>query len=267
VTLRSEIHSLIDDVGQPAHSLEHDAVEFALSNGRLRNRKPVRVQTGWGFGMRRAGSMLAAALVIVMVVTLVAGGRLWRDWNAQQQSAARQAHIAELRARALYLPAIDPGGPCPQSPLAYDAQGYFEGYGAGPVHAKSGHRYGLNSGTYLATSYRSDQPVSGLVLIRGRDLKTNEAVVFAKSPYPGVSTGTPSGNVIGTEVVLGVRVELHPQLLLDPSVLLPPPSDAWEALEGFPNGSSGCIGIQADGFNADGSAFSEIIVVNYLLLS
>ena len=29
MTLRSEIHSLIDDVGQPAHSLEHDAIEFA----------------------------------------------------------------------------------------------------------------------------------------------------------------------------------------------------------------------------------------------
>jgi hypothetical protein len=267
VTLRSEIHSLIDDVGQPAHSLEHDAIEFALSNGRLRNRKPVRVQTGWGFGMRRAGSMLAAALVIVMVVTLVVGGRLWRDWNAHQQSAARQAHVAELRARPLYLPVIEPGGPCPQSPLAYDDRGYFEGYGTGPVYAKSGHRYGLNSGTYFATSYRSGQPVSGLVLIRGRDLKTNQPVVFAKSPYPQVSTGTPSGNVIGTEVVLGVRVELHPELLLDRSVLLPPPSDAWEAIEGFPNGSSGCIGIQADGFNADGSAFSEIIVVNYLLLS
>lgn len=264
MTLRSEIHSLIDDVAQPAPPAARDVVEFALSNG---NRRPVRVQTGWGFGMRRAGSLLAAALVIVMMVTLVVGGRLWRDWNTQQQSAARQAHVAELRARPLYLPVIEPGGPCPQSPLAYDDRGYFEGYGTGPVYAKSGHRYGLNSGTYFATSYRSGQPVSGLVLIRGRDLKTNQPVVFAKSPYPQVSTGTPSGNVIGTEVVLGVRVELHPELLLDPSLRLPPPNEGWEALEGFPNSSSGCIGIQADGFNADGSAFSEIIVVNYLLLS
>jgi hypothetical protein len=267
VNLRSQIHSAIDDVAPPAPALPHDAVDFALSNGRLRNRERVRVQTGWGFGMRRAGSLLAGAMVIVMVVTLVAGGRLWRDWNTQQQNAARQAHVAELRARPLYLPLIEPGAPCPQSPLVYDDRGYFEGYGTGPVYAKSALRYGLNSGTYFSTSYRSDQSVSGLVLIRGRDLKTNQPVVFAKWPYQQVSKGTPSGNVIGTELVLGVRVELHPELLLDPSLRLPPPNDAWVGLEGFPNGSSGCIGIQADGFNADGSAFSEIIVVNYLLLS
>jgi hypothetical protein len=105
------------------------------------------------------------------------------------------------------------------------------------------------------------------VLIRGRDLKTNQAVVFARSPYPYLGEATPSGDVIGTDEVLGVRVELHPEVLLDPSQLPPPPDNAWGSLQGYPTGSSGCIGIQADGFNADGSAFSEVIVVNYLILT
>jgi hypothetical protein len=117
------------------------------------------------------------------------------------------------------------------------------------------------------TSYWTDEWPSGLVLIRVRDLKTNELVVFARTPYPADSPATPSGNVIGTEIVLGQRVELHPELLLDPSQLLPPPKHAWEALEGFPAGSSGCVGIQADGFTIDGKAFSEVIVLNVLLLS
>jgi hypothetical protein len=266
VTLRSEIHSAIDDVAPPAPALPREAVAFVRSNGMLRTGKPDRRQFPWALGMRRTGSLVAAVLVVVMVAAVVFGGRLWRDWNAQQQNAARQVHVAELHKRPLLLPFVDPGAACPESQRSFE----HGGYGGGPLYAQgSGQRFGVNSGTYFTTSFWADYSYTGrLVLIRGRDLKTNQSIVFAKSPYPGaVSSGIPSGNVLGTEVVFGVKVELHPELILDASVRLPPPNDAWEALEGFPNGSSGCIGIQADGFNGDGSAFSEIIVVNYLLLS
>ena len=268
MTLRSEIHTAIDDIAPPAPALPREAVAFALSNSRLRSRETVRSQPGGGLGMRRVGSLVAAALVVVMMITLVIGGRLWRDWNTQQQNAARQAHVAELRERQLYLPVVDPSAACPESTLNVD-QGVYGGYGDGPVYASgTGNRYGLPSGTYFDSVYWVDPEGSGLILIRGRDLKTNQTVVFAKPPFPSVTaTGSPSGKVTGTEVVLGVTVELHDELLLDPSLLLPPPADYWAVTQGFPTGSSGCIGIQADGFLANGSAFTEIIVVNYLLIS
>lgn len=267
MTLRSEIHTAIDDIAPPAPALPREAVAYALSNGRLRSRETVPSQAGWGLGMRRAGSVVAAALVVVMVITLVIGGRLWRDWNTQQQSAARQAYIVQLHDRPLHLPAVEPGAACPQDTIN-NYQGYYSGYGIGPVFASgSGQRYGLASGTYIDTKYWTAPEVSGLVLIRGRNLETNEPIVFAKPPYPAVGTGTPSGTVAGTEVILGVRIEFHEDLLLDTSQLLPAPDDSWETIQRFPPGSSGCVGIQADGFNADGSPFSEVIVVNFLMIT
>lgn len=267
MNLRSQIHSAIDDVAPPAPALAHDAVTYALSDGRLRSRKPDRSQSGWGLGTRRAGSLVAAALVIVVIATVVLGG-LWRDWNRQQQNAAIQAHIAKLRERPLNLPAIDPGAACPESPFNLYL-GYPAGYGTGPVYAQgSGTRYVTDSGTYFDTGYwlgywYGDEGVSGSVLIRARDLKTNQLVVFARSPYGSVA-GTPSGEMKGTDVVIGQRVELRSELLLDPTQLNRN-VDVWETLQGFPKGTSGCIGFQADGFLANGSAFMEVIVVSFLI--
>ena len=135
MTLRSQIHSAIDDVAPPAPALAHDAVAFAIADGKARRREPIRRHSAWALGMRRAGSLVAAALVIVMLVTLAVGGRLWRDWNTQQQNAARQAHVAQLRERPLNLPTVEPGAACPGSLLGTDDQGHYGGYGSGPVYA------------------------------------------------------------------------------------------------------------------------------------
>jgi hypothetical protein len=264
VNMRSQIHSAIDHVSPPAPTLPHDAVAYVLSNGRRRTERPARRQPRWAIGMRQAGTLVAAVLVIVMMVTLVVGGRLWRDWNTQQQNAARQAHIAQLRERPLHLPAVNPGDECPESPFNLYL-GYPAGYGSGPVYAKgSGYRYVTDSGTYFDTKYwLGDVEVSGPVLIRARDVKTNQSVVFAKSPYGSVA-GTPTGETMGTAVVIGQTVELHAELLLDPTQLTTDVQD-WETLQGFPKGTSGCIGFQVDGVLANGSAFSEVIAISYLM--
>jgi hypothetical protein len=267
VTLRSEIHTAIDDIAPPAPALPREAVAFVFSNGRLRSRETLRSRSGWELGMRRAGSLVAAALIGALMITLVIGGRVWRDWNTQQQNAARQAYIVQLHDRPLHLPAVAPGAVCPQDTIN-NYHGYYGGYGIGPVVASGGgQRYGLASGTYIDTGYWTAPEVSGLVLIRGRNLETNEPIVFAQPPYPAVGTGTPWGSVASTEVILGVRVKFHEELLLDKSKLMPAPDDWWETIQRFPPGSSGCVGIQADGFNSDGSSFSEVIVLSFLMIT
>lgn len=267
MNLRSEIHAAIDEIAQPAPALSRDAVEFALSDGRDRGRKPVRSHSRWALEMRRAGSLVAAALVIVMMVTVVVGGRLWRDWNKQQQNLTQQAQVAQLGERPLNLPIVRPGAACPASPVNL-YPGYFGGYGSGPIYADgTGFRYGLPSGTFFDTGYSPVSDFSGIVLIRGRDLITKQTVVFAKPPYPAVATAIPSGKVTGTEKILGVKVELHDELLLDTSQLLPDPDAWWETVEGFPTGSSGCIGVQADGVTAEGAVFSEVIVLTFSMMN
>lgn len=281
MTLRSQIHSAIDDVAPPAPALSHDAVAYVLSNGRRRTERPTKRQPRWAIGMRQAGTLVAAVLVIVMMVTLVVGGRLWRDWNAQQQNAARQAHIAHLRERPLYLPIVNPGAACPESP--YDlSNGYPGGYGSGPIYAEgSGARFVTESGTYFDTTFglgyfdlhpETAFPVSGPVLIRARDLATNQTVMFGVPPFANFlnqhqypanpdEVSKVSGTEVLTDTVVGVPIHFYTELVLEQA------HPWWETMEGLPKGASGCIGIQADGFNADGTAFSEVIVVNYLLLS
>jgi hypothetical protein len=263
VTLRSQIHSAIDEVAPPAPELPREVVAFVLSDGRRQPRESVGDRRSWSWGMRQVGAMVAAILVIVLMVSLVVGGRLWRDWSTQQQSVAIQAKVAQLRDRPLNLPHVAPGATCPGSPFNLDQGIHPAGYGTGPVYAQgSGARYVTDKGTYFDSGFWLGTPVSGPVLIRARDLATNQSVIFGTSPYAGWDPATPSGRAVRTDTVIGQPVHFHEELVLD-TTRLTAQHGGWETLQGLPKGSAGCLGFQADGWLPDGSPFTEIIVIRY----
>jgi hypothetical protein len=98
--------------------------------------------------------------------------------------------------------------------------------------------------------------------MRARDLITRQQVVFARS-LTEKEPAIPTGAVVGNDVVYDLPVEQHSELVLDASH---PGSNsnyfgvwpAWGTLQGYANGSSGCIG-----FQVDAASFSEVFVVSY----
>jgi hypothetical protein len=222
-------------------------------------RNPWRVGLGW------TGSLLAAALVVLLIATLVLGVRVWRDRSFLNPSPAVPAidevELARLKARPLILPFVLPGGTCPTA--GYHLVSYL---GANPHTDIFGGRINVTGkgleasaaglagqatskwGKYYDPVYSADRKLKGIVLIRIRDLMTGEAGIFV-GPYA-------AGDVVGTDTIDGNTVEQHNYAVLDLSH--PPVASGnyfgiWHIRQGWPAGWSGCWGVQLDG--AD---FSEV---------
>ena len=272
MNLRSQIHAAIDEVALPAPELALDAMAYALSDGKSELVRPAGGRhRRWTPGMRRFGSMIAAALVIVLMVVLVVGGRVLRDRDliVQQPYSIDQAQLAKLRAHTLHLPVVQPDAECPTGPysnLPPNAGAAPGAYGVGPVFAEgSGQRVVTSWGTYFLTTYWGSPSFSGLALIRAQDLRTHRPVVFAMTSLSAKEPAIPTGDVVGTDVVYDKPIEQHTDLALDSADLgsnssYPDKWPAWGALMGFANGSSGCIG-----FQVDNAHFSEVYVVSYAM--
>lgn len=265
MSLRTQIHDAIDEVGRPDPALPREMAALVQSHAERRLRWVFPWSRGWSVGIRRAASLVAATLIVVLMIGLVLTGRVWRDQGifGTAPHTVDQAKLSQLHARPLLLSAVQAGGLCPDGPYTpFDPRSRAWGYGRGPIYSEgSGTRYVTPVGTYFETVYAAGAPTSGPVLIRARDLKTNQAVVFAAPD--NFYSGTPIGKVVGTDTVIGKLVQLHAELLLDPS--RESQADGWEVVQGFPKGASGCIGFQVDGFNANGKAFTEVFVVSYTL--
>jgi hypothetical protein len=268
MSLRSEIHAAIDEVAPPAPMLERQVQAFVLADDD-RSGFSRRGRIHWTRPVRGAVAVLAAVLVVALMAGLVMGGRLWREWTAAPANhpyTINMVDLDRLRARALALPTVQPGAVCPVGPIRsftdFQALGMSPVmFGAGPIYsAGNGERYVTQWGTYIQTGYRVDPGFAELVLIRARDLRTGQPVVFSNTNFSG--TANVSDRVVGTDFVLDQTVEHHPDLVIDMTQLPPPPVagywPAWGTLQAFPAGASGCIG-----FQADGAGFSEVFVVSY----
>jgi hypothetical protein len=268
VNLRSQIHSAIDEIAEPAPGLADEALAYALADG-----EPHDVQVGGrrregAPGMRRFGSMVAAVLVLVLMIGLVVGGRVLRNRDlVPQPYQIDQAQLAKLRANPLHLAVVQPNAECPVGPytnLPSNAGAAPGAYGAGPVFAEgSGQRVVTSWGTYFLTTYWAGPTFSGLALIRAEDLRTHQPVIFAKTSLSAKEPAVPTGDLVGTDVVYDQPIDQLTELTLDTAdqgsnSSYPDKWPAWGALMGFANGSSGCIG-----FQVDGAHFSEIYVVSY----
>lgn len=252
MNLRHDIHTAIDEVAPPAPHLPTEVVKFIFADNADRRASRNR-RGGWTNAFQALGSIAAAALIVTLMAGLVAAG-WWLRGAVNRPAPIDQAQLAQLEERPLnLLPPLKAGEPCPEG--SYTSWQY----GNGPVYILS-FSYGTSTtatswGTYWHGTIKTDADLTGLVLVRGRDLRTNQPVVFVGQ--------FASGPVAGKDTVDGKTVQQHLDLVLDTSH--PPYArDAstpivWPMTPGLASGESGCTGWQFDG-----PALSEVIVTSHV---
>jgi hypothetical protein len=217
----------------------------------IRGRGPFRVSVG------RLGSLVAALLVVLLIASVMVGIHVWRDRSLLNTSPAAPTfdpvEIARLTARPLILPVVPPGGACPVSySNVIDPGGNsFSAIGEGPMYVTGqGLQRTTKWGGYYDPTYYAGPQLSGIVLVRIRDLRTGRAGVFV-GRYA-------AGTVVGTDTIDGKAVQQHGYAILDAS--RPPATSGtskwgiWQIRQGWPTGWSGCWG-----FQLDGPDFSEVL--------
>lgn len=275
MSLRAEIHDAINEVAAPNPMLASKVATFVLAEDRKRYEVSVgRGRARWTVTLQVSVRLIAAVLVVLLMVGLVVGGRIWRDRNSSPVHTPHinQAQLKRLEAQPLQFPIVHTGDACPTSPLKdLSAHGpEAVGFGVGPAYLTPGGyeptptSWGTwsNFAVEVNTTY-----VSGPILIRARDLRTNQAVAFAQIPFAVVGAagdGIPTGKVIGSQAVLGATVQLYPELVIDTSrPYVGTRKGDWPIFKGFfgaPRPTTGCIGFQVDGSQVGGTTFTEILV-------
>jgi hypothetical protein len=274
VSLRSEIHAAIDEVARPAPALAREVLDFVRADGRRRFQAPRRA-IRWSYRMRPAGALVAAALVVALIATLIVGGRVWRDLGDPNNSTspAGQAQLGKLHARPLHLPVVQPGAACPDGPYSNVVSGSGGpplALGVGPAYVYVGARTPSSWGTYFDLELFVEPQISGLVLVRGYYLDTRLPVVFAGDSAAGKlvyeDTVTSEDPVTGDNTL--VTVDQRPELVLEPSHqdtqpeqgglrLSHDPFKVWWAWLAVVKGATPCLGLQIDG-----PGFSEVVVIS-----
>ena len=257
MSLRTEIRAAIDEVAPPSPALPSDVMAYLFA---LKARPSASGRSGSSpKHFRGMLSMAAAILIVTLMFGLVVGGRLLRDLQPTTNSnqAALEAQLKDLESRPLILPArLAVGEPCPEGPVTTGM------IGAGPVYIEGGVGPTTRWGMYWNGSARVDSGLQGLVLIRGRDLRTGRTVVFV-GQYA-------AGRVAGSDDVHGKVLEQRTEHVFDMGN--PPPGSSgtvqngaagwdqthWGFVFGLPAGSSNCTGWQVDGLG-----FTETFVSQF----
>lgn len=269
MSLRAELHEALDEVTPAAPHLELRVTASIL--GAARRRKvlvPGRGGAPWTRPFRGPLALVAAALVVVLIGALVVGGRLLRDLNSPP-STVNQTELKKLEAVPLRLPTVSRAADCPVSPLtdvsAHGPEALL--YGDGPVYTMSlGYNQSItNWGTWSVFGVMVDPArVHGLILVRARDLQTNQRVVFARIPFHPAGQagdGIPTGTVVRREVIQDTTVQVYPEVVVDTSRPYPlTRAGDWpifKAYIGYPKAATGCVGLQIDG-----TGFSEVVIVS-----
>jgi hypothetical protein len=231
------------------HGLPQRLVQVVLAENPSRGRAARSISS---FSVPAA--LVAVFLLIAMVAGILIGGRLIRDWSmfhSAEPAGRLPGELTQLEARPLLLPSVKGDDSCP---TAAGTALYFFGsgpaYGAAPLATYYTYRTGW--GDYWKMEILMDADVNGLVLVRARDLRTNQPVIFL-GPYSG-------GPEFGTDTVDGVVASQHLELVLDPSH--PQLNEAglqlmWEFVGGLASGYSACTFWQVDG-----SGFTETYVAS-----
>ena len=248
------LHETLDriEVSEPFQRLQLQ-LEMPAAARRHRGRRIVMT--------RNRTILLAAALVALVALSVLASTRLFPDYRNNSQTPAAtlgidQAVVTQLRARPLALPVLKAGAQCPTSP--YAPINYGPGttdFGAGPVYVVGSSPTSSAWGNYFDVKYVTGPSLQGPVLIRARDLRTNETVVFV-GPYA-------SGSVVGSDTVEGKAVLQHADAVFDAANHQHSElgnglgTTAWGIFpirQGISTNFSHCFGVQFDG-----PGFTEII--------
>ena len=161
--------------------------------------------------------------------------------------------LAQLEAKPLILPVVSTAGACPGHNHHVIDLGTASTtvIGDGPMYLSGkGLQASTTWGDYYDPTYYAGPQLTGIVLLRIRDIMTGRAGVFV-GPYA-------AGDVVGTDTIDGSPVQQHAEAVLDESHHAATPGRSkwgiWDVRQGYAAGWSRCFG-----FQLDGAGFSEVI--------
>ena len=244
MSLRTDIHVAFDDIAPPLGGMPERVVEMAQNAARTHQRRG-----RFMIRMRAPLSLVAVLAVIALIAAALVLGRLTQHPTTVHNPAPSaspvsevidQAELTRLEAIPLSLPVMKAGDVCIQTHMdgatGRQSTGHLDFQGASsPTHDS----WGL---TYKVNIYVNKQ-VTGLVLLRSRDLKTQQTALWG-GPYAYGPSGDPD------------RPQLKAELLID---MGSKPGDGERQLLAFSalkEGYSDCLGLQIDG-----RGFSEHLTV------
>jgi hypothetical protein len=240
VSLRTDIHTAFDEVAPSTFGMPERVARIVVADLPERRRKE-----RWSVRLRTPLSMVAVLLLLSIAVGVLVGGRIVRDWNAFTRPApAGPSELAQLETRPLLLPVLKARDQCPETPLNALPGGLFPSglYGQGPVYLAGGSSVSDAWGTYWYLAAVTTTPVTGLVVIRARDLRTGQPVVFVGN--------WASGPIAGMDMVDGKSTAQHTELVFDrrhpPLNTIQAGTVTWGFTGGLAAGASGCTGWQID---------------------
>jgi hypothetical protein len=233
------MHSAFDELAPTTFGLPERVVETVLSGSQSRRRRERLMPR-----LRMPLSLVAVFLLIAVVIGVLISSRLIQDWNNFHNPAPAgigpQTELEKLEARPLNLPKLRADAVCPQSP----GNSYGFDSGNGPVYVIGGQNIQTAWGDYWDVTYYTQPGLSGTVLVRGRELKTNRIVVFV-GEYSG-------GRVVGTDELAGSRFDQRAELVFDAGSPHQRGSTGFgffQVRQGLSRGWVGCFGFQIDGPN------------------
>jgi hypothetical protein len=209
VSLRTELHSAFDELAPSTVGLRERVVQTVVHERTTERRRQRLV---W---VRAPLSLVAVLVLIALVVGTLVGGRLVSDWQSFTKrsvpSGIDTTQLSRLEARPFQMPLLKPDAACPGGPWD-PATGWW---GTGPAHVYSWTSSGFVPGTitpwgiYDSFHAEIDRSIKGPVLVRARDLKTGDLLVFV-GQYA-------AGPVGGADKLDGQEVEQRLELALDAS--------------------------------------------------
>jgi hypothetical protein len=255
VTLRTDLHAALDEVAVNGPMVRAQVLATVAAERARRRRGGSRwsgsdrIRQTFTFSFRQMAALAAGLIVVLLMATLVAGGRLLRD--LEQRGSVDQQVVDQLTARPFRAPALKATDPCPTETLT--TVDYGNGpqplYGSGPVYAIGVHETDDAWGGYFDARYITRPGLTGLVLVRGGDARSGPSLVFI-----GMYATGPS---LGSDTYQGKLVRHQSYLVFDARH---PFYKGWHGygvfpvLQGIQHGYSGCWVVQIDGLG-----FSETI--------
>jgi hypothetical protein len=245
VSLRKDLHAAFDELEPSVFGLPERVVDAVIADGRSRRRRE-----GIVFRLKAPLSLVAVMVLIALVVGALIGGKLVQGWNATHSAPAggltKAQQVADLEVRPWQQALLKTGATCPDGPK--DAAGV---YGSGPFRAHPAMTQGQETtawGFYFDLVASTDPQAEGLLLIRARDMRTGEPMVFV-GQYA-------TGPLVGTDVVNGKAVQQSLELLFDLSqrptgaaATGPNGATYWSFTVGAPKTWPSCVAWQVDGMD------------------
>ncbi|HKW72348.1 MAG TPA: hypothetical protein VJQ08_05930 [Candidatus Dormibacteraeota bacterium] len=242
MSLRTDIHSAFDTITPSTGGIAERVVETVRRDAPTRERRRRLM-----IRMRAPLSLVAVVIVVALIaVGLVVGQRLVQRTTTvhnpppPQGDVIDQAELARLEAIPLALPVMKSTDACVETP--FDGVTGRQSSGRVAIQGASAPTQDEWGITYHANIYISKQ-VTGLVLLRSRDLKTQQAALWGGSYAYG-----PSGD--------SVRPQLKTELLVDMGTKPGTGERQLLAQSALKEGHSECQGIQIDG-----RGFSEQLIL------